>query len=60
MYTELYMMGDLLLYLQFALICEVVLEDFALHGVLILVKEAAMAIMGTTRLIVVAEDVEVG
>ena len=60
MYTELEIASELLWYLQFALICEVVLEDLALHGVLILVKEAAMPIMGTARLVVVAEDVEVG
>ena len=47
MYTELHMMSELLWCLQFALISEVVLENLALHGVLILVKEAAMAIMGS-------------
>ena len=47
MYTELEITSELLWYLQFALISEVVLEDLALHGVLILVKEATVPIMGT-------------
>ena len=47
MYTELEIASELLWYLQFALISEVVLEYLALHGVLILIKEAAMPIMGT-------------
>ena len=47
MYTELEITSELLWYLQFALISEVVLEDLALHGVLVLVEEATVAIMGT-------------
>ena len=47
MYTELEITSELLWYLQFALISEVVLEDLALHGILILVKEATVPIMGT-------------
>ena len=47
MYTELEITSELLWYLQFALISEVVLEDLALHGVLVLIKEAAMPIVGT-------------
>ena len=60
MYTELEITSELLWYLQFALISEVVLEDLALHGVLVLVKETSVPIMGAARLVVVAEDVEVG
>ena len=60
MYTELEMTSELLWHLQFALISEVVLEDLALHGILILVEEAAVPIMGTARLVVVAENVKVG
>ena len=60
MYTELEIASELLWYLQFALISEVVLEDLALHGVLILVEEATMPIVSAARLVVVAEDVEVG
>ena len=48
MYTELDIASELLMYLQFTLISEVVLEDLALHGVLILVEEAPMPIMGTS------------
>ena len=60
MYTELEITSELLWYLQFALISEVVLEDLALHGILILVEEATMPIMGTARLVVITKDVEVG
>ena len=47
MYTELEITSELLWHLQFTLISEVVLEDLALHGILILVEEAAVPIMGT-------------
>ena len=47
MYTELEITSELLWHLQFTLISEVVLEDLALHGILILVEEATMPIMST-------------